>query len=255
MLKSKFEYYLKNMQSDELINKNRKLIHDELLNSNNKVTPSLVKKCFELLDKIWFNDSIQNFINDKNKIKFQVSEKLTKTAGYFMKKKNLYIFKLSSFILNNLFNSKIKTVKINGILAQDVTYVLIILMEHEIMHLIVNSLLKNHPLNPQKEKSGHTEIFKILVYNMYHHLKITHELLHGDVTQFEEKTNLMRNELQIGDKIECTTKKFVGIVVEIQKKYAIIKIDNQYKSCLLNNVNILKKTNKIESIDNIKKKI
>jgi hypothetical protein len=254
MIETKFVYYLKNMQNDKTINDNRKTIWLELKKKyHDKITPLIIKTCFEQIDKIWFDSEIEKTIKDLHKnLKFMVSNKLTKTAGYFMFSHNYFIFKISSVILENLFKKGVKTVKISGIEASDVLYVLIILMEHEITHLLISSLLKNHHLNPPKEKSGHTSTFKILVYNMYHHLKVTHDLLLGDVSEFETKIKQIKSELTLGDYIRCLSKKYEGIVVDIKNKYVVIKSNSSYKSCLLNDIEIVKKAE--NSISDLYKK-
>jgi hypothetical protein len=93
---------------------------------------------------------------------------------------------------------------------------------------------------------------------MYLHTKITHDLLSGDVTKYKESKELATKTVKVGMKIKC--KKDIGIVIDIQDKYILYRLennDNKVKGCKFNEYSIT--DNKYEKyqkqIEKLRKKI
>lgn len=72
---------------------------------------------------------------------------------------------------------------------------------------------------------------------MYRHTKITHDLLFGDINQYNKLKENINNELKIGMTIQCN--KNLGIVINITPKYIIYKTENKIKSCKFNEYKII----------------
>ena len=134
--------------------------------------------------------------------------------------------------MQKIYDDKFTSIEINGLLCYDIVEVLINLMEHEITHL----LLFIYNMYKDDVKSGHNSQFKDLVYNMYRHTKITHDLLTGDVEQYKEHQENASKELKIGMTIQC--KKESGIVIKITPKYILYKVNDKVKACKFNQYTI-----------------
>ena len=249
------DIYLKKKIDDSTIINNRRKIHKELnINIKNfELTPNMIKKLFIIFDRIYFKNFIKEKLYQGNiEFSFDVSNKLKNLAGYCKYKNNNIEIIFSKHILEKIYNDKFKKINLGGIECNDIVDVLIVLMEHEITHLIlfIYDKYKNDV------KSGHNSQFKDIVYNMYRHIKITHELLFGDLEKYEKFKKEATEKLKIGMKIKC--KKNSGIVIDIKPKYIIYKTDNnKVNGCKFNEYEIIN-TN-YESyqkyISNLKKKL
>jgi hypothetical protein len=255
-LDNKIDFYIDNIIDDNIIIKNRKKIRKELdIDLKNfKLTKDIIKKLFTIFDKIYFTNFIQEKLDMSNiKIYFDISNKCKNIAGYckyYDNKKIGIVF--SNKIIEKIHNDEFKNIKISDILCNDIIDVLIVLMEHEITHFIlfIYDKYKNDI------KSGHNRQFKNIVYNMYRHTKITHELLFGDLDKYEEHKKTASDNIKIGMKIKCNKK--AGTVIKLHPKYIIfINDNNKIGSCRYNEYEITD-TNYDEYkkyISNLKKKI
>jgi len=182
-----------------------------------------------IFDKLYFKNSIQKKLDENGiDIDFDISNKYKNVAGmckYYNNKVEL-VFSVS--ILEKIHNDKFKSIEIAGIICNDIVEVLINLMEHEITHLIL--FLYDGYTNDLK--SGHNHQFKTLVYNMYRHVKITHDLLKGDIGKYNKEKEKATKNIKVGMTIKC--KKNKGIVIDIKPQYIIYKIDKSVKVCKFN---------------------
>jgi hypothetical protein len=165
-------------------------------------------------------------------IEFSISNKIKNVASYVKYHKSKIEIVFSNHIMDKIHNEKFKSIKINGLVCYDIVDVLILLMEHEITHLILY-IYYNYK---NDIKSGHNSQFKDIVWNMYRHTKITHDLLTGDIEKYENHKDTAKKELQIGMKIKCN--KYSGTVINIKPKFILIKIDNHIKGCKFNDYTI-----------------
>lgn len=261
-----FEYYLSDSNTDLLIDSRRKIIIKELepYATNNKINNDMVQKCFDMIDKLYFNGTIrEQFTIDGWHVDFYVSKKLKTTAGMFRfmpSRKKLDII-VSVPIMDNLFNEGTKKVEIGGVYGTSLCEVFVLVMEHEITHMVLY-LLRNHKLNQEVVKSGHTKVFKIIIYNIFHQKRVTHNLLLGDIDKFAESTALAKKTFNLGDSVKCDSRGKVlqGIIVSKKEKNVVLKIykgvDNfVYKSCFLKDLSMVKSSGKEISLEDIRDKL
>ena len=237
-LDNKIDYYLENKIKNDKIKKNHSIIRKFLnIDSKNfKLTDTIIKKLFNIFDKIYFKNLIEDKLYDNRiDIDFGVSNKFKTVAGMCKYRNNKVELIFSSYIIEKIHSDKFKSIEINGILCRDITDVLINLMEHELTHLIL-FLYDKYTHNV---KSGHNDQFKKLVHNMYGHTKITHDLLSGDVTKYKESKELANKLVKVGMKIKC--KKDIGTVIDIKDEYIVYRLDNKdnkVKGCKFNEYSI-----------------
>jgi hypothetical protein len=250
-----FEYYHKHISQDTDAIRRTILKNIKPYYKNNTISVRLVTEAFKQIDHLWFHDTISKKLQDINKpLKFYVSGKLKCTAGYVQETYTHFKIKISTCLLENLFSDTVKSVEISGLMLPDVLTVLIVLLEHELTHLVI-MLLKNHPLNIIKEKSGHTQTFKTLVRNMYGHTKVTHSLLLGDIEQHNKVSQEIKSRLDIGDQVFCKKNKATGKIVDIRGKMVVIKAATAFKGCLFKDLEVIKKTDNPNLIEDIKKSL
>jgi hypothetical protein len=270
---------IKKENTNELKNSKFKKIYDYLLKNvvkiiNFKINKNHVEKTFKILDKIYFNNTITNFMNNtKSKLKFSISSRLKKTAGYCKWKKIIdnngnfnygdFEIQISKPIIDNLFsNKKTKSLKINGIHCFNKLECYINLFQHEITHLLIAIICEDYG----KGMGGHTKMFKSIAYNLFGHTEYKHLLLEGDSIKMEEEILFNKTNVEIGDYIitkEIKKKIFEGEVYKIAIKYLYIKQKDgkiigipfhQIKNIKKNNNKKIIKTQNIEP-NEIKKKL
>lgn len=260
-----FNYYISNANDDSLIDSNRNNIIKEIEPIYNadgrKISKDLIERCFFNIDRLYFQNTIQKEIDKGGySIKFSVNNKLTSVAGRFGQNDNNLEIQMSRPILDNLFNGEIKRVEIGGIICNSLLQVFVIIMEHEMTHLIIY-LLRHHPYIQNVERRlHHSKAFKLFIYNMFHHLRVTHNLLFGDIDKFEKEMQKAKEIFEIGDIVKCTKIKsrsvnIEGKLVTMTNKYGVIKYDGKYKTCLLRDLQLIKKTEQKNILELLKKKL
>lgn len=240
-----FLYYLTNNLTDDFVRKNRKHIIDELTTSFSNITKikeNIIKKCFEIIDVRLFGNTISERIKrDKFNLHFKTSGRYKNIAGTFGHLNKDLTFTFSKKILDNLFDNDTNTVEINGIQCKSLTETIVILMEHELTHMIL-FLMKDHKDNIGTEKSGHTITFKKFVKNAFNHIKITHSLNLGDIDKHNEENETKKNLLGVGDIVSF--KNDQGMLVGIKGVRGIISMNgNKYITSYLKDITLIKKTN------------
>ena len=258
-----FNYKIRAGRNDEeIITTNRRKIIKELEPIYNmdkhKISNDLVARCFYNIDQMWFNGTIQKKIDELGyRIRFLVNSRLTTVAGRFgrINESNLEI-QMSKPILDNLFTAKVKRVAIGGIICNSLLEVFIVLMEHEITHLII-FLLSDNPYIKSVKQQHHSKAFKVFIYNMFQQTRVTHNLLFGDIDIFQKATEKAKGEFNIGDIVRCTTNKNIeGKLVTTTSKHGVIKISTgKYKGCLLKDLELIKPTEQQNIIELLKASI
>ncbi|AYV75196.1 MAG: hypothetical protein Terrestrivirus1_70 [Terrestrivirus sp.] len=247
-------YYLNNPLGHNEINDKNSLVK-KILDSHQSISTSSIRDCFNAIDTIFFNRTITEKINKDNYIlAFDFTNKLKKRAGQFVYSYQTPKLRIdvSKIILDEIFKDDIKVVEIGGVKLRDLNDVLVNIMQHEMLHLIL-FLLRNHPLiaNDKKVSSGHTKIFKILAKNIFGHVRVTHDLLKGDIEKFNESNAQAKVNINIGDSVKCTivnknnknNKIFEGKIVKIGSKYVVVKTTtNLFRSCYPKDITIIEKT-------------
>lgn len=82
---------------------------------------------------------------------------------------------------------------------------------------------------------------------MFHQLRVTHNLLFGDIDKFQQETLQAKGTLEVGDKVKCMMiglgySNIEGKLVAMTNKYGVVKINGKYEGCLLRDLNLIKKT-------------
>ena len=235
-LDDKIESYLKKQIDDNFIDKARVTIR-EALNVNVdkfRLSETIIKRLFILFDKFYFKGLIQKKLNYYDiELEFSISNTMKRTAGCVKYHKHKLELAFSAYIINKIYAETFNSIRISGIICYDIIDVLIVLMEHEITHLILSIYFgyKNDV------KSGHNSQFKTLVWNMYRHTKITHDLLIGDIETYKKHQDTAHKELRIGMTIKCG--KHSGTVINIKPNFILYKTDNDVKGCKFNEYTIL----------------
>jgi co-chaperonin GroES (HSP10) len=234
-LDSKIDIYLKK-KIDEKVIKDIRVKIRKAMNIDIKkfsLSEDIVKRLFMLFDKVYFKNLIQEKLNHNDiDIEFSISNKIKNIAGYVKYHRHKVEIVFSNHIMDKIHTDKFKSIEINGIVCYDIVDVLIVLMEHEITHLV----LFIYYYYKDDVRSGHNSQFKDIVWNMYRHTKITHDLLTGDIAKYEKHKDTANKELQIGMKVKC--KKYAGTVINIKPRYILIKMDNRVKVCKFNEYTI-----------------
>ncbi|AYV84595.1 MAG: hypothetical protein Hyperionvirus30_11 [Hyperionvirus sp.] len=256
-----FERYLVERNTEEIIGGRRREIVRELepvYQKAGRVTDGMVLKCFEMIDGLYFAGSIMGECKKEGwGVDFYVSGKLRTTAGMFryLPTKRILEIVISGVILdgNILFGGGVKKVEIGGIYCTSVCEVLVVLMEHEVTHMVLY-LLKDHKLNQEHVKSGHTKVFKKIIYDMFGQTRVRHNLLLGDIDKFNESTESARKNFNLGDRVRCKGKE--GVVVVIGKKNVVLKVSgDNYRGCLLKDISMVRVSETKISIEDVRDKL
>lgn len=184
------------------------------------VSPDDLKLLFLLYDKIFFD----NYFGKKSdlKFKFSVSKRMTKAAGKTIWQKNFLSIpenerfieiRVSSHLLE-LYALSEDTKCVNGIIANDKLEALMLIMEHEMCHVMEISLYGN--TNCKKDR------FKKIASKTFGHTNSYHQL----PTNAETYKDLYK--ISIGDTVEFEFKKSTlkGIIYSINKLVAVLVLDN-----------------------------
>ena len=231
---------LKKKNSESFKKEQTKKIYNYLFNNvfekniDFKINTHHIKRTFQILDKIYFNNNITKFIKEsKSNIKFNATSKLTKTAGYAKWKYYLdrygnvsygnFEIEISKPIINNIFlEKKIKSLKINGLHCFDRLECYINLFQHEIVHLLIAIFCTKDGYG----MGGHTVMFRNIAFNLFGHTEYKHFLLAGDSIKMEEKEKINKSKIDIGDIVESIEYKKKGFVTNLTSKYVYFKMDN-----------------------------
>jgi hypothetical protein len=245
-----FVYYLANSINHKLVEECRKdilILLNESYKDVQNIKDSIIKKCFELIDSKLFENTISKYIKHNNfELEYNTSNRYKKVAGTFGVKGTVLKFTFSKSILDNLFAHDVKFVEISGVKCSCLMETIVVLMEHEMTHLIL-FLLKNHKDNIGTEKSGHTVTFKKFVKNLFNHTKITHQLNLGDIDKHHEENKKSGDLLKVGDYVKC--KDGNGMLVKIENSKGIVSLsNNKYCVSFPKEITLIKKGN--ENVEN-----
>lgn len=207
------------------------------------INKKLIQQIFQYLDQVIFGGKLSEYVKD-NQIEFQfkVPKSMTSTAGFFFwkqkiiegKKQNLIMgFKISHVFFQNIVDKNITNMdlgvlddKNNKYLSTNTTEPLLTTMEHEIIHMLMYVTSNNKLNDLHTVKSGHTRVFKRLVYNIFGHHRITHSLSLGDLTV----NQAIKDTIDIGSYVKNKKDNSDGYVVMMKEKSVVIcHIDPSHK--------------------------
>ena len=212
----------------------RKAIHEQVYNHlfnvvfnktlHFKLSNTHVKNTFRIMDKLYFNNRISDFIKDSGStLAFNATSRLTKTAGcckykYYCDefdnvKSGTFELQISKPIIENLFNDpSTEALKINGLHCYNKLQCYVNLFQHEIIHLVIAIFCPKEG----ETMGGHTRTFKQLVFYLFGHTDYKHMLLHGDSVQYDERCNENKQNVNINDTVEfvAETVQYSGTVIK-----------------------------------------
>lgn len=195
------------------------------------ITSAIVKKVFTYLDAVLFNKNLTEYTTQNSiDLQFKVSKAMTSTAGMFFRRvvhgqTKVMGFKISYNFFQDIIDNKTLNINLGSVNEKNepcysTTYIepLLTTMEHEMIHMLMH-ITSDNKLNDLKTvKSGHTKVFKRLVYNIFGHTNVTHRYSIGDVVKSEE----IKGEINIGDYVKDINSNFKGYVVSKKNRNIIL---------------------------------
>lgn len=188
-------------------------------NSIQAITIEVVENLIGLYDYYILDNYLKCNINSK--IKVSLSRRMTSSGGktIFYKKGNTKEFeiRISLTILEEYINSDYKG-KICGIEGKDVIDGLILIIEHELCHVIEFSAYGTSNCKGRR--------FKSMAWKLFRHGTSTHEII-------SKKSSSDKNSINIGEEVsfEHRGEIYFGIIYRINKRATVMVKDpkGQYK--------------------------
>jgi len=172
---------------EEIKEKRRKVynyLYENVFNKNKNfenIKDDDIEKWFKIIDKVFFDNNLKKQLIKLNaKLDFIWCKKLKKSWGacncsykkFYDHIKWNFSIKISLKIFSNLFAKNEKILKNGGLNCEDRLSCYILTLEHEIIHLIIFMFCFN------EKDSSHWIMFRKIIYNIFWHTKVTHNLLH-----------------------------------------------------------------------------
>lgn len=203
----------------------RKSISDQLFPvnkypvlSNTVEYITLLNDMFKLYDYLFFSNIISYGLGKRTSglIKFEFSDRLTSTGGTCRRDGICsYTIKISSDRLNKLLPENIGNIQVNGITPIDKINALQLIFEHELVHAIL-SLFKN-------DLSGHNNLYKTIVKNLFGHTKTTHGITDKKLSPTKQLNRYTKYDFNMDDNVYFINKqnvKIIGKIIKINPKRA-----------------------------------
>jgi hypothetical protein len=194
------------------------LMQELNINHNFITMPDILGKVFNLYDKIYFNNELNNIIRKNGvELKFAYSDKLTKTGGHCSKHKNSYKITISRVVILSTFTNGEKCHVSNGLQCSSRLECLLNIFEHELIHFVIQ-ITKGHIKSDPIYKS-HGKFFRALVNAYFGHTETKHSLLHN-----LDKVG-KREEFNVGDTVTFKSKSgdyVVGKISKLNPKRAVV---------------------------------
>lgn len=132
-----------------------------------------LERLFHLYNQSFFNNALP-----KN-VRLNISKKQTRIGGSCSAKGCNYVIKISEPIISGITESSDKTV--NGLICRSRLECLQLILEHEIIHLVINSSHENLKSGVlPKIYDTHGDLFKQLTLVYFGHTSIYHQLLNSE---------------------------------------------------------------------------
>lgn len=200
----------------------RKFIRENLISQLNItkdygieiVTEYSIKTLVKLYDKYVLDNYIRDLLC--NDIKVSVSNRMTSSGGktIYTKKDKLctYEIRISANILKKFLEEENKK-KICGIEGHDILDALMLILEHELCHVLEFSVYGNSSCKQRR--------FKALAWKLFRHTTSYHEI------STTSTMSMINNEVKIGEKVKFFHKgiDYEGIVTNINKRATIMVED------------------------------
>ncbi|WBW96140.1 SprT-like domain-containing protein [Oceanirhabdus sp. W0125-5] len=176
-----------------------------------------IKILFNLYDDIFFEGIFKN--NDTN-VKFSISSRMTSAAGKTIAKTrngrliNDFEIRLSKVFFNNLLRTE-EDREVCGLKCEDRLMAVMLIMEHELIHLLEFILYGNSNCSNSR--------FKLIANNLFGHTRSYHKLPNNREVLKRDKN------MVLGDKVSFDFKneKLEGILYKVNKRAVVmVKSDN-----------------------------
>lgn len=133
------------------------------------ISESYLLKLYKIWNKIYFDDKFLE--TSKNiSLKFKLSNRMTKTAGYCSYRGCNYTVTMAAFIGKKLNNLGITVA--NGVKCRNGLQCFLLIFQHELIHLL-NAI---YCVEAIKTYGGHGSIFRDIVKNIYGHTEYKHNI-------------------------------------------------------------------------------
>ncbi len=212
---------LDNAHSLSSIEKKRKEIHKKMIERSgfiddgnfNSIAPADVKLMFQLYDEIFLG----NYINDNypDRIMFKLSRRMTRSGGKteYHSNRDIYVITLSSTLLFQSFNGEGRDITLCGIVCKDRLEAAMVIMEHEIVHLIEYVLYGDTNCSSRRYLSLGSRIFG--------HTDVRHQLVTGREVADKEYG------LKVSDRVSFEFKGEIrkGVISRITKRATVMVED------------------------------
>jgi len=161
------------------IEKKRNDIHKKMIECSefiddgnfNSIAPADVKLMFELYDEIFLGNYFSE--NHPDRIMFKLSRRMTRSGGKteYQSNRDIYAITISSTLLFQSFNGEGMDIILCGIICKDRLEAAMVIMEHEIVHLIEYVLYGDTNCSSRRYLSLGSRIFG--------HTDVRHQLVTG----------------------------------------------------------------------------
>lgn len=191
---------------------------------NNKL-----EEMFKYYDYYFFSNLISYGLNkgsplnnEKNKISFEFSNRLTSTGGTCLRDGICsYKIKISSNRINKLEPNNVNKIHINGLTPKNRIDGLQLIFEHELIHAVL-SLYKN-------DLNGHNKLFQDIVLKLFGHTEFKHGISDHILNDNSHKNKYTKNDFEIGDMVYFMNGKGMkirGKIIKINPKRAKVNSED-----------------------------
>lgn len=146
---------------------------------------------FKLYDSEFFKGQLTTQIGRRRgTLTFELSNRMKTSAGKCIMSNNDFIIRIAKHMLLQTFNNDSPSL-VNGIPCENRVEALLLVFEHELIHLAIYSMNMRLPKTPIY--SSHGAFFKQLALAYFQHTKVKHNLL-SVAASFQTKTDFSINQ-------------------------------------------------------------
>ena len=205
--------------NNEMIKKKRENIRQNLDLDNDLIDLHInhLETLFKLYDAEFFKGQLSNQINKKNgTLTFELSNRMKTSAGKCIVSNNNFIIRIAKKVLLDSFNNQYQP-SVNGINCHNRIEALLLVFEHELIHLAIYSMNLRLPKTPIY--SSHGSFFKQLAFAYFQHTKTKHNL-----QGLSSLPPLNKSDFTLNQSVSFVFKKqtLTGIITKLNPKRAAI---------------------------------
>jgi hypothetical protein len=191
-------------------------------------TNQILTDMFALIDQYFTGGTFSAYARGST-INFEFSENMTSSGGNCSFRNCIHNLKIASKIMRGITPETVQrqTLQANGIPVHDRLDALLVVFEHELVHLMIS--ISGFP-----DTSSHGPLFKALALNLFGQTTATHGLIvtpqaeiprSGSSTPTRPPGSVSPSELQVGQTIRYKGKNGIvtGIIMKLNPKRARIR--------------------------------